>query len=92
METLISQVKAYMEVFWERCNELQDLEKINSQIERGEAKIERRQNTRRALEAKMARYIVVLNIFFFTLHMQSCSAKQRLTYSRLPIKIYGMIG
>lgn len=50
------EVKAYMEVFWERCNELQDLEKINSQIERGEAKIERRQNTRRALEAKMARY------------------------------------
>ena len=51
------EVKAYMEVFWERCNELQDLEKINSQIERGEAKIERRQNTRRALEAKMARWV-----------------------------------
>ena len=52
-----------MEVFWERCNELQDLEKINSQIERGEAKIERRQNTRRALEAKMARYIPVFSFF-----------------------------
>lgn len=50
------EVKAYMDVFWERCNELQDVDKINSQIERGEAKIERRQNTRRALEAKMARY------------------------------------
>ena len=71
-----------MEVFWERCNELQDLEKINSQIERGEAKIERRQNTRRALEAKMARYIVVLVIFLFA-YMQRCSAKHRLTYSFL---------
>ena len=55
-----------MEVFWERCNELQDLEKINSQIERGEAKIERRQNTRRALEAKMARYIAFF--IFLSVH------------------------
>jgi len=50
------EVRRYIESFWERANELQDLEKIMAQIERGEAKIERRHSIRRALEAKMGRY------------------------------------
>lgn len=43
-------------MFWERCNELQDIEKIMAQIERGEAKIQRRISIKRALDAKMMRY------------------------------------
>lgn len=46
----------YSRVFWERCNELQDIEKIMAQIERGEAKIQRRISIKRALDAKMMRY------------------------------------
>ncbi|XP_052277512.1 LOW QUALITY PROTEIN: SWI/SNF-related matrix-associated actin-dependent regulator of chromatin subfamily A member 5-like [Dreissena polymorpha] len=46
----------YSRVFWERCNELQDIEKIMAQIERGEAKIQRRISIKRALDAKMIRY------------------------------------
>uniref|UniRef100_A0A2K6LLM6 SNF2 related chromatin remodeling ATPase 1 n=1 Tax=Rhinopithecus bieti TaxID=61621 RepID=A0A2K6LLM6_RHIBE len=43
-------------VFWERCNELQDIEKIMAQIERGEARIQRRISIKKALDAKIARY------------------------------------
>lgn len=50
------QVIEYSRVFWERCNELQDIEKIMAQIERGEAKIQRRISIKRALDAKMMRY------------------------------------
>jgi len=50
------QVIDYSRVFWERCNELQDIEKIMAQIERGEAKIQRRISIKRALDAKMMRY------------------------------------
>ncbi|CAB4009762.1 SWI SNF-related matrix-associated actin-dependent regulator of chromatin subfamily A member 5- [Paramuricea clavata] len=50
------EVRAYYEVFWERKEELQDLEKIMAQIERGEAKIQRRISIKKALDAKMARY------------------------------------
>lgn len=50
------EVRAYYEVFWERKDELQDLEKIMAQIERGEAKIQRRISIKKALDAKMARY------------------------------------
>lgn len=45
-----------MEVFWDRCNELQDQERIIGQIEKGEARIERKKNIRRCLDAKMAKY------------------------------------
>jgi len=47
-------------VFWERCNELTDIEKIMAQIERGEAKIQRRISIKRAMEAKV-------NFSFFSL-------------------------
>jgi len=46
----------YSAVFWERCNELQDIEKIMAQIERGEARIQRRISIKKALDAKIARY------------------------------------
>ncbi|KAL3881052.1 hypothetical protein ACJMK2_033250 [Sinanodonta woodiana] len=50
------EVMEYSTVFWERCNELQDIERIMAQIERGEAKIQRRISIKKALDAKMARY------------------------------------
>ncbi|XP_046560346.1 SWI/SNF-related matrix-associated actin-dependent regulator of chromatin subfamily A member 5-like isoform X1 [Haliotis rubra] len=50
------EVIAYSAVFWERCNELQDIERIMAQIERGEARIQRRISIKKALDAKMARY------------------------------------
>ena len=43
-------------MFWERCNELQDIEKIMAQIERGEARIQRRISIKRALDTKIGRY------------------------------------
>ncbi|XP_019866351.1 chromatin-remodeling complex ATPase chain Iswi isoform X2 [Aethina tumida] len=50
------EVVEYSAVFWERCHELQDIDRIMTQIERGEAKIQRRASIKRALDAKMARY------------------------------------
>ena len=46
----------YCKVFWERCNELQDIDRILAQIEKGEANIQRRVSIKKALDAKMARY------------------------------------
>ncbi|UYV62642.1 SMARCA5 [Cordylochernes scorpioides] len=50
------EVMEYSAVFWERCHELQDIERIMAQIERGEARIQRRASIKKALDAKMARY------------------------------------
>ncbi|KAK2716072.1 hypothetical protein QYM36_010596, partial [Artemia franciscana] len=50
------EVIEYSQVFWERCHELQDIERIMAQIEKGEAKIQRRVSIKKALDAKMARY------------------------------------
>ena len=50
------EVMEYSSVFWERCHELQDIERIMAQIERGEAKIQRRASIKKALDGKMARY------------------------------------
>lgn len=50
------EVMEYAKVFWERCNELTDIERILTQIEKGEAKIQRRISIKKALDAKMARY------------------------------------
>lgn len=49
----------YARVFWERCNELQDIEKIMAQIDRGEAKIQRRISIKRALDCKV-NYVVMI--------------------------------
>ncbi|KAJ3615181.1 hypothetical protein NHX12_018749 [Muraenolepis orangiensis] len=50
------EVMEYSAVFWERCNELQDIEKIMAQIERGEARIQRRISIKKALDSKIGRY------------------------------------
>jgi len=51
-----AEVIEYSAVFWERCNELQDIERIMSQIERGETRIQRKISIKKALDAKIARY------------------------------------
>ncbi|KAK7591268.1 hypothetical protein V9T40_002881 [Parthenolecanium corni] len=50
------EVREYSAVFWERCQELQDIDRILAQIDRGEAKIQRRIDIKRALDAKIFRY------------------------------------
>merc|ERR1712029_1263197 len=50
------EVKDYSGIFGERCQELQDIDRIMAQIEKGEAKIQRRSLIRKALDAKIARY------------------------------------
>merc|ERR1719429_280164 len=50
------EVVEYSKTFWERCQELQDIDRIIAQIEKGEAKIQRRALIRKALDAKIARY------------------------------------
>lgn len=57
-------VRAYYEVFWERKEELQDLDKIMAQIERGEAKIQRRISIKKALDAKviLSKLLRLLNL------------------------------
>lgn len=58
-------------VFWERCNELQDIEKIMAQIERGEARIQRRISIKKALDSKvrlmcvsLVDFLLIVQIFF----------------------------
>lgn len=51
------EVMEYSSIFWDRCNELQDIERIMAQIERGEAKIQRRIGIKKALDAKVNRRI-----------------------------------
>jgi len=51
-----AEVIEYSKVFWDRCQELQDCERIMSQIEKGEARIQRRALIKKALDAKIARY------------------------------------
>merc|ERR1719323_1733302 len=50
------EVKEYAAVFWDRKEELQDIDRIIAQIEKGEAKIQRRALIRKALDAKIVRY------------------------------------
>lgn len=50
------EVVDYSKVFWERYGELQDSERIMAQIEKGEARIQRRALIKKALDAKIARY------------------------------------
>jgi len=50
------EVNEYSKVFWERCHELQDCDRIMAQIEKGEARIQRRSLIKKALDAKIARY------------------------------------
>ncbi|KAG9509927.1 putative global transcription activator SNF2L1, partial [Fragariocoptes setiger] len=50
------EVIEYANVFWERFTELTDCDKILAQIEKGEQRIQRKQDIKRALEAKISRY------------------------------------
>merc|ERR1719187_2442935 len=50
------EVIEYSKVFWERSQELQDIDRIMTQIEKGEARIQRRGLIKKALDAKIARY------------------------------------
>ncbi len=51
------EVKEYSAVFWERCQELQDIERIMGQIEKGEAKIQRRALIRK-VKLKILQYVL----------------------------------
>lgn len=51
-------------VFWERCNELQDIEKIMAQIERGEARIQRRISIKKALDSKVRVWAYMLYFYY----------------------------
>lgn len=53
---LCGQVKEYAKVFWQRKDELQDHDRVMNIIEKGEQKIQRKKDIRRALEEKMSRY------------------------------------
>lgn len=57
------EVREYSAVFWERCNEFQDIDRIMGQIERGESKIQRRASIKRALDAKVFFFSSVIEIF-----------------------------
>ncbi|KAL5459816.1 hypothetical protein EMCRGX_G033193 [Ephydatia muelleri] len=50
------EVREYAKVFWERKDELTDIDRIMSVIDKGEQKIQRKKDIRNALEAKMSRY------------------------------------
>lgn len=69
------EVIEYSSVFWERCHELQDIERIMAQIERGEAKIQRRASIRKALDAKvnLTDFYQLLFLKFFYIFMTDWS-------------------
>merc|ERR1719422_904338 len=50
------EVVQYSKVFWERNHELQDIDRVMAQIEKGEAKIQRRGLIKKSLDSKIARY------------------------------------
>lgn len=50
------EVMEYAQVFWDRFHELTDGDRILAQIEKGEQRIQRRQDIKKALDAKMTRY------------------------------------
>lgn len=50
-------------MFWERCNEFQDIDRIMGQIERGESKIQRRASIKRALDAKVMYFYIYIYLF-----------------------------
>lgn len=55
------EVMQYSSVFWERCHELQDIDRIMAQIDRGEAKIQRRASIKKALDAKVILHFLLLS-------------------------------
>ncbi|CAI5526384.1 unnamed protein product [Closterium sp. Naga37s-1] len=51
-----AEVREYAAVFWERCTELNDWDKILRNIEKGEARIVRREEIMQSVRRKMERY------------------------------------
>ncbi len=49
-------MREYAAIFWQRIGELSEHERISAQIERGEARIQRKLSIKRALDAKIAKY------------------------------------
>uniref|UniRef100_F1KRC8 Chromatin-remodeling complex ATPase chain isw-1 n=2 Tax=Ascaris suum TaxID=6253 RepID=F1KRC8_ASCSU len=52
----LTEVEDYSKVFWERLEELSDHDRILATIEKGEARIQRRQSIKKALDEKIAKY------------------------------------
>ncbi|XP_055336791.1 chromatin-remodeling complex ATPase chain Iswi-like [Paramacrobiotus metropolitanus] len=50
------EVKKYHKVFWKRCKELPNYDKITAMIEKGEQRIQRRVDIQTAMDAKMQKY------------------------------------
>lgn len=61
------QVVEYHKVFWRRCKELQDYDRITSQIEICEAKRQRKYTIKRALDAKVKQDICSQLVYSFLL-------------------------
>ena len=53
-------VYLYFTLTADRCNELQDIDRIMTQIERGEQKIQRRISIKKALDAKVSQFSILL--------------------------------
>ena len=47
----------------DRCNELQDIDRIMTQIERGEQKIQRRISIKKALDAKVSQFYCFVQLY-----------------------------
>lgn len=69
-----------MEVFWDRNQELQDIERIMGQIERGEAKIQRKIGIKRALDSKVSSchsVAIAHNVLFYLMQKEwFCNSQQ----------------
>jgi hypothetical protein len=59
-------------VFWDRIHELQDVDKVVAQIEKGEAKIQRRGLIKKALDSKIARYKAPFHQVILLFFRQCC--------------------
>jgi len=64
------EVKAYAKVFWERYKEIADHEKILAAIERGETKIQRKQEVQDLLTGKVESYKIPLQQLRFSYGQQ----------------------
>lgn len=48
------EVKEYFQIFWKRCYELKDIQKIMAQIQKGDVEVYRRNSIEKALEKKVS--------------------------------------
>lgn len=95
------EVVEYSQVFWERCHELQDIERIMAQIERGETKIQRRASIKKALDVKVCMVwkeavfcsviqtkLIIICCFFFSTFFQLQMQRYRAPFHQLRLS-YG---